>query len=637
MKTSIYEKLREEGQDVHRCAPGSDGNCYYLISQRRDRDYKDKDGRIFKAVRETPAGNLEIGATLAFFVSRTAQATAKTKALMGDFESFLVKAGVAHLRELLEGDLSGTPHRDIELHSRSPDDAFIVPAEPDPLAELRDLRFRILRILAEKHSAGSKRISKDALLEQLCTNIDWVNRALVILEKQKFVDGALRGEMKLLPAGYLEAEKTIPQPAAVVTPVPEPVQDEEAATSEAAEVPETAAVDETSRHAFDLFICYASEDHSTVEGLVAVLEGRGLKVWWDKGQITLGDRLSAKINEGLRNSRYGVVIISGSFIAKRWPESELRSMIYRSINKCEKVILPVLLNLTHSKFAEHYPLIADTVTTQFDGDFDRLADEILTAIGRAPSESFPTAPSNRTSSTDLAGLPDLRHPHGEAVSSFLNNGDLLARLIPHGNVEKASDVVWTNRPQAFLRLVPSVPIGPLTPKAVHDLIFSPSYGLPPLGNPTSCWFKANEFGAVVFDAQAIGQTNASEIAQVFENGEIWGIDAAIFEPDQNGQRGIPSIGIEEQFEQALAAFLTFARDHAGLSVPLRLIAGIDGVKGYSIFVRRGLAGNVVKDHIVHETLIVTYDEPPHHCLLPFFKLIWEFAGLDRPDDLRGTG
>ena len=113
MKASIYEKLREEGYDVHRCAPGSDGNCYYLISERRDWDYGDKDGRIFKAVRETPTGDLEFRATLAFFVSRSAQATAKIKGLMGDFESFVKNAGVARLRELLKGDLSSTPHQDI--------------------------------------------------------------------------------------------------------------------------------------------------------------------------------------------------------------------------------------------------------------------------------------------------------------------------------------------------------------------------------------------------------------------------------------------------------------------------------------------------------------------------------------------
>ncbi|MCH8950668.1 MAG: toll/interleukin-1 receptor domain-containing protein [Proteobacteria bacterium] len=166
----------------------------------------------------------------------------------------------------------------------------------------------------------------------------------------------------------------------MVAPAPEPAQDEEAATAAAVQVSETVAVDETSRHAFDLFVSYASEDRSIVEELVGVLEKRNLKVWWDKGQITLGDRLSAKIDEGLRSSRYGVVIISHSFIAKNWPENELRSMINRSISKDEKVILPVLVGLTHDQIAAHYPLITDTVTTVFDGNFNRLADEITAAI-----------------------------------------------------------------------------------------------------------------------------------------------------------------------------------------------------------------------------------------------------------------
>lgn len=209
MKSSIYRQLQDEGNDVHRCAPGSDGNCYYLISRRRDRDYGDKDGRVFEAVRETPDGNLVPGVTLGFFVSETALSTARAEALIGDFESFLVKAGVAHLREMLKGDLSDTPHQDIELNSRSPDEAFVFPVEPDPLTEQRDLRLSILGNLYEMHSAGVKRVSKDMLLEKLCTQPDWVDRALNILTEQKFVDGALRGEMKLLPAGYLEADKQI--------------------------------------------------------------------------------------------------------------------------------------------------------------------------------------------------------------------------------------------------------------------------------------------------------------------------------------------------------------------------------------------------------------------------------------------
>ena len=54
----------------------------------------------------------------------------------------------------------------------------------------------------------------------------------------------------------------------MVAPAPEPAQDEEAATAAAVQVSETVAVDETSRHAFDLFVSYASEDRSIVEELV---------------------------------------------------------------------------------------------------------------------------------------------------------------------------------------------------------------------------------------------------------------------------------------------------------------------------------------------------------------------------------
>lgn len=141
---------------------------------------------------------------------------------------------------------------------------------------------------------------------------------------------------------------------------------------------------------FDLFVCYASEDRTFVTDLVAVLERRGLNVWWDQGQITLGDSLSAKIDEGLSKSRYGAVIISNSFFAKSWPESELHSMLNRSISSGEKVILPIRLDLSHEEAAARYELLRDKVSTQFDGNFENLADEISRAIKHdAPVTSTP--------------------------------------------------------------------------------------------------------------------------------------------------------------------------------------------------------------------------------------------------------
>src|SRR5712691_10866616 len=79
---------------------------------------------------------------------------------------------------------------------------------------------------------------------------------------------------------------------------------------------------------YDCFVSYAGEDRDLVVALVDALQRMKIRIWWDKGQIRLGDRLSQKIDEGLSLSRYGLVIISDSFVAKRWTEAELRALAH---------------------------------------------------------------------------------------------------------------------------------------------------------------------------------------------------------------------------------------------------------------------------------------------------------------------
>ncbi len=131
---------------------------------------------------------------------------------------------------------------------------------------------------------------------------------------------------------------------------------------------------------YHCFVSYASEDRPMVKLLVEALKARKIDVWWDKGQITLGDRLSEKIEQGLIRSHYGLVIVSPSFVDKKWTEAELRALLSRAISRKQKVILPVLVNMDHDKFAATYPLLADIVSTRFDGDMDALVDEISRAI-----------------------------------------------------------------------------------------------------------------------------------------------------------------------------------------------------------------------------------------------------------------
>jgi TIR domain len=54
---------------------------------------------------------------------------------------------------------------------------------------------------------------------------------------------------------------------------------------------------------------------------------------------------SASIDDGLRRSRYGVVILSPDFFRKGWPKEELDGLVTRQTSEGRKVILPVWHNV----------------------------------------------------------------------------------------------------------------------------------------------------------------------------------------------------------------------------------------------------------------------------------------------------
>jgi TIR domain len=96
------------------------------------------------------------------------------------------------------------------------------------------------------------------------------------------------------------------------------------------------------RYKWDAFICHASEDKkAVVEPLFHELCKYGLKVWFDKFSIKVGDSLRQKIDNGLANSRFGIVVFSPSFFSKKVAQSELDGLFSREATGTKKVILPI--------------------------------------------------------------------------------------------------------------------------------------------------------------------------------------------------------------------------------------------------------------------------------------------------------
>jgi len=138
------------------------------------------------------------------------------------------------------------------------------------------------------------------------------------------------------------------------------------------------AVNPRGFYAFDdVFICYASEDkESFVRGLAEALDNKGLRVWYDEFMLTLGDKLTEKIDYGLSRSRYGVVVLSKNFFTKDWTKKELDALAAREKGKT-KVILPIWYGVTREEVQSFSPKLADRLAASSDKGIDHVINEIF--------------------------------------------------------------------------------------------------------------------------------------------------------------------------------------------------------------------------------------------------------------------
>lgn len=134
---------------------------------------------------------------------------------------------------------------------------------------------------------------------------------------------------------------------------------------------------------YDVFVSHAWEDKEDfVEEFVQALIDRDLKIWYDKSNILWGDSMRAKIDEGLRKSRFGVAVISPNYIAdgKYWTKAELDGLFQlESING--KTLLPIWHNLTKKQVMAYSPILANKLAlTTATMTADEIADELLRVL-----------------------------------------------------------------------------------------------------------------------------------------------------------------------------------------------------------------------------------------------------------------
>ena len=153
---------------------------------------------------------------------------------------------------------------------------------------------------------------------------------------------------------------------------------------------------------FDVFLSHASEDKAAfVEPLYQALTERGLKVWYDRTHILWGDDFRQKMADGLRQSQYGIVVLSPRF-PKYWPQQEVSVLHTLESTLGASRILPIVLDMTWDEVVVEHPFMGVRNCAFATDGIEALADRAYQRIkGLSPA----TTPTSTDSGTDSDARP----------------------------------------------------------------------------------------------------------------------------------------------------------------------------------------------------------------------------------------
>ncbi len=111
---------------------------------------------------------------------------------------------------------------------------------------------------------------------------------------------------------------------------------------------------------YDVFISHANKDKlDIVEDLYKSLDRLGVNIFYDKEEIEWGDNWKDRIIQGTEKSEFAIIVISNNFFGREWTEIELKNFLNRQNRSGQKIILPILHNITIEQLGEKYPAVAD--------------------------------------------------------------------------------------------------------------------------------------------------------------------------------------------------------------------------------------------------------------------------------------
>jgi hypothetical protein len=98
----------------------------------------------------------------------------------------------------------------------------------------------------------------------------------------------------------------------------------------------------------DVFISYATEDNDFASDVAYGLKVNGISVWWAPLSLKVGNKLLDSVEQGIRESRQGILVLSAHYLAKDWTSYEMDVLLREHI-ETGKTLLPIWLGVTKAE------------------------------------------------------------------------------------------------------------------------------------------------------------------------------------------------------------------------------------------------------------------------------------------------
>ena len=113
---------------------------------------------------------------------------------------------------------------------------------------------------------------------------------------------------------------------------------------------------------WDVFVSYGHGDAAWVRVLAGNLHQAQFEVFFDEWELVGGDRVAGRLEEGIRGSASGVLVVSPHSLSRPWVQEEYAALLYQAVEQPGRRLIPVLY-----ADAELPPFLASRLWVDFRG------------------------------------------------------------------------------------------------------------------------------------------------------------------------------------------------------------------------------------------------------------------------------